>query len=98
MAEISDDRQLPGVPTQVSDEARMPLLEHLTELRTRLIRSLLAVLVGFLLAYAFADQLFALLTWPLRSAGHGKGVVSGAGGGEGLFTQLKGGVNEGVFI
>jgi sec-independent protein translocase protein TatC len=98
MAEISDDRHLPGVPNQVSDEARMPLIEHLTELRTRLIRALLAVLVGFLLAYAFADQLFALLTWPLRSAGHDKVMLIGTGVGEAFFTKLKVALIAGLFI
>ncbi len=49
------------------DDGRMPLLEHLTELRKRLIRAVIAIAVGFLIAYGFADQLFAALTWPISS-------------------------------
>ena len=39
------------------DPGRMPLLEHLKELRKRLIRSLLAIGAGFLIAYGFAEVL-----------------------------------------
>ncbi len=42
-----------------SADGRMPLIEHLKELRVRLIRALIALAVGFMIAYAFADQLFA---------------------------------------
>lgn len=41
------------------------LLAHLTELRQRLIRVVLAVLVAFLPLAVFADQLFTLLAGPL---------------------------------
>ena len=45
----------------------MPLSDHLRELRTRLVRSLLAVLVGTIVAAFFYDQLFDLLTEPINS-------------------------------
>jgi sec-independent protein translocase protein TatC len=98
MAASSDDRNLTWVPPQGSDDARMPLIQHLTELRSRLIRSLIAVLIGFLLAYAFADQLFGLLTWPLRSAGHNKVMLIGTGVGEAFFTKLKVALIAGLFV
>ena len=47
------------------DDRSMPLTAHLDELRTRLIRSLLAVGIVFAPAYFFADRLFAFLTRPL---------------------------------
>jgi sec-independent protein translocase protein TatC len=76
----------------------MPLLEHLTELRIRLIRSVVAVAVGFVIAYAFADQLFAALTWPLRQASHGRVLLIGTGVGEAFFTKMKVALIAGLFI
>jgi sec-independent protein translocase protein TatC len=81
----------------------MPLLDHLRELRTRLIRSLIAILAGFIIAYFGADRLFALLIWPLhqafRSAGlEGKAMLIGTGVGEAFFTKLKVALIAGLFI
>jgi len=42
-----------------------PLLEHLIELRRRLIYSLLAVLVGFVVSYVFAQDIYEFLVQPL---------------------------------
>ncbi|MEW6335974.1 MAG: twin-arginine translocase subunit TatC [Acidobacteriota bacterium] len=47
------------------DLARMSLLEHLEELRKRLLVSILAVFVGFLGCWYFAKPLFAWLSRPL---------------------------------
>ncbi|MEM6476582.1 MAG: twin-arginine translocase subunit TatC, partial [Pseudomonadota bacterium] len=38
------------------DETRAPLLDHLIELRGRLLRSVLALAVGFGVCLYFADQ------------------------------------------
>jgi sec-independent protein translocase protein TatC len=46
-------------------DGRMSFTEHLEELRRRLIISLIAVGVGFVVSYSFADRLFALLVRPL---------------------------------
>lgn len=45
-------------------EGRMPLVEHLRELRVRLVRSVLAIIVGSLVAALFYHQLFNLVTDP----------------------------------
>ncbi len=45
----------------------MTLLEHLGELRKRLMRSLFGVGVGFLLVYSFAERIFDFLLRPLCS-------------------------------
>lgn len=76
----------------------MPLIEHLTELRVRLIRAVIAVFVGFLIAYAIANPLFAALTWPLRDVSHGKVLLIGTGVGEAFFTKLKVALIAGIFI
>src|SRR5262245_1751318 len=80
-------------------DARMPLTAHLEELRWRLVRALLAVAAAFLVAYAFAEALFALLLHPLRLveaklvAEHvlpvGQALVIGTGPTEAFFTKLK---------
>ena len=43
----------------------MTLLEHLGELRKRLVRGFLAILIGFFACYGFAQQLFYYLSLPL---------------------------------
>lgn len=48
-----------------ADEHRMPLLEHLAELRSRLIYSAVAFIIVFIGSYYFADELFSFLVAPL---------------------------------
>ena len=57
-------RSIPNWPTPVEADVpaeglRMPIMEHLRELRVRLIRAAIALTVGFIVAYFFSDQLFA---------------------------------------
>lgn len=52
---MTDDAPVPG---------EMTLLEHLDELRSRLVKVSLAVVVGTVFAYAFFDQVSAVLTQP----------------------------------
>ena len=49
-----------------SDEKK-PFLSHLEELRKRLISCAIAVGVGFFFAYFFAEKLFRVLVFPLKS-------------------------------
>lgn len=44
----------------------MPLVAHLTELRDRLLRALLAVLVVFIGLFPFANEIYAFISEPLR--------------------------------
>jgi sec-independent protein translocase protein TatC len=58
-------RRRAGVLRTARDEAgRMTLAEHLRELRTRLVRSFLAVAVGMVVAFVFYDRVFKVLTRP----------------------------------
>lgn len=50
------------------DATKAPLIEHLTELRTRLIRSLLGLAAMMVVCFIFARQIFDILTDPLRGA------------------------------
>ena len=48
-----------------TDERSMPLLDHLIELRSRLLKSAIAILVLFFICYYFAPDLYNFLVAPL---------------------------------
>lgn len=48
-----------------TDERAMPLLDHLIELRSRLLKSAIAILVLFFICYYFAPDLYNFLVAPL---------------------------------
>lgn len=52
--------------TPPPSDGTMPLLEHLRELRSRLFKAVLAIVVGAIGAAFFYDELFALLTDPFN--------------------------------
>ena len=81
-------------------DVKMPLTAHLQELRWRLIKSLLAIGVGFAVCYNFGDWLFELLTRPLLALNLSPGAAGTGGAGdsvhligtgvvEAFFTKLK---------
>ena len=47
------------------DDSAAPLIEHLAELRTRIIRSVLAFLIGMIICFTVATPIFNFLTNPL---------------------------------
>jgi sec-independent protein translocase protein TatC len=57
---VSDDSDI--------ESSRAPLMEHLVELRQRLITSIAALLVGFLICFLFAKNIFELLLHPFEMA------------------------------
>jgi len=46
------------------EATKAPLMEHLIELRARLIKSLVAFFVMLVVCFFFAKQIFNILTWP----------------------------------
>jgi sec-independent protein translocase protein TatC len=46
------------------EATKAPLMEHLIELRARLIRALLAFAVMFVVCFLFAKQIYNVLVWP----------------------------------
>jgi len=48
-----------------ADGHKMPLLDHLVELRSRLLKSVIALLLAFLACFFFAEEIYAFLTEPL---------------------------------
>lgn len=47
-------------------DAPLPLIAHLTELRDRLLRAILAVLVVFIVLFPFANDIYTYVSKPLR--------------------------------
>lgn len=63
------------------DETRAPLLDHLIELRSRLMRSIAALMIGFGVCLYFADPILGFLVQPLKDAfPEGEGQL--------IFTKL----------
>jgi sec-independent protein translocase protein TatC len=56
---VDDDREAE------LEEGRMPLLEHLKELRNRLIWSLSAIAIAFVICYQFKEHIYGFLVHPL---------------------------------
>src|ERR1700736_627084 len=46
------------------ESTKAPLIEHLVELRSRLIKALVAFMVMFVACFFFAKQIYNILTWP----------------------------------
>jgi sec-independent protein translocase protein TatC len=94
----SEDITPPAVIEATPEQARMSLIDHLQELRTRLIRAFIAIGLGFIIAYAVADPLFRMLTWPIREVSGGKVLLIGTGVGEAFYTKIKVALIAGLFI
>jgi len=73
------------------DDYRMPLLEHLRELRTRLMRIIAFALAGCLLCFAFAQPIWDALVGPMNNAlvETGRGTMAITEPLEGFITYLK---------
>ena len=73
------------------DQSKAPLLEHLLELRTRLIKAFLWLLAAFAVSYYFSEQIYDFLVHPLAEAFEGEEgrrmIFTGLA--EAFFTRLK---------
>jgi len=72
------------------DESKAPLIEHLIELRQRLLWSVAALTVAFLISIFFADEIFGILVRPLTDAfpaGEGKLIYTKLY--EAFFVEIK---------
>ncbi len=74
------------------DPSAMTLIEHLEELRWRIFKSLIAIVLFGIVAFIFRVQIMTFLTLPLPAAadplGHGKQKLVQVGLGEGFTTFL----------
>lgn len=84
----------------MSTEEKSPFTEHLGELRDRLVRSFIAVGIGFVAAYFFKEKLFEILTAPLVTAmgenGNARMIFTGLP--EAFFTYLKVALLTGIIL
>jgi len=72
------------------DDSKAPLIEHLMELRQRLLWSVAALVVAFLVSMFFADEVFGILVQPLTDAfpaGEGKIIYTKLY--EAFFVEIK---------
>ncbi len=81
------------------DDTRAPLLDHLMELRTRLVRSVFALLIGFGVCFYFADPILGYLVQPLKAAfPEGEGQLIFTKLPEIFFVELKVGLFAGFMV
>ncbi len=81
------------------DDTESPLLDHLIELRTRLMRCLAALVICFGVCLPFADDIFGILARPLMQAfpdGNGKLIYTKLY--EAFFVELKVAVFAAFFL
>lgn len=81
-----------------SDMKEAPLLEHLVELRQRLVRCLIAVGVGFALSYSFAERLLDILLKPLMDVMPAGSKLIATSLPETFFTVMKLAMVAGAFV
>ncbi|NEX94643.1 twin-arginine translocase subunit TatC [Caulobacter sp. 17J65-9] len=70
------------------ESSRAPLLDHLIELRSRLLICVVAVGLAFALCFAFADQIYLFLLHPFEVAGGLLAAQKASGGKHGPFDLL----------
>ena len=74
-------------PADELDDTRAPLLDHLIELRRRLLYCIGALLLAFAVCYYFAEAIFAFLVQPLLAAGQKRLIYTQIF--EAFFVQIK---------
>lgn len=81
------------------DETQAPLLDHLVELRSRLMRSIFALIIGFGVCFYFADPILGFLVQPLKDAfPDGEGQLIFTKLYEVFFVELKVALFAGFFV
>jgi sec-independent protein translocase protein TatC len=71
------------------EATKAPLIEHLMELRERLIRALLAFLIVFIISFFFAKDIYNLLVVPYTNAAGPEARLIYTAPQEYFFTQIK---------
>ena len=82
------------MPRSIED-AKMSFMEHLGELRTRIVRALIALLVGTLIGLPFSQYLIDWLARPVTRMGYELVFTAPA---EAFWVQMKVGLIAGLFI
>jgi sec-independent protein translocase protein TatC len=81
------------------EASKAPLIDHLVELRQRLIYALLGVAAGFVVCFIFSTRIYTVLVWPyLWAQGGDKVAMIFTGPHEFFFTKLKLALFGAVFL
>lgn len=78
------------------DESKMPLLDHLVELRNRLLWCVLALAISFGVCFYFAEPIYGWLVQPLKNVGQDKLVYIDIF--EAFFVQVKVGLFAAMMV
>ena len=88
-----------ALPVRDIDETQAPLLDHLIELRTRLVRSVVALAIAFAVCLYYADPILGFLVQPLKDAfPSGEGQLIFTKLYEIFFVELKVALFAGFFV
>jgi sec-independent protein translocase protein TatC len=63
-----------AIPMEL-DDGRMSLMEHLTELRSRIIKIVIALVVGMLIAFLLYDPIYEFLLQPYEDLADARGLL-----------------------
>jgi sec-independent protein translocase protein TatC len=101
---VNSPPSVPAPPPRAADdddeepaEGRMTFLEHLDELRKRITHAVVALLVGFLIAFAFVERIWIFVFARLTAPVPGKEFIFTEPG-EGFFLYLKMAAVAGLLI
>lgn len=76
----------------------MSLLDHLEELRVRLVRVLIAAGVGFAICFAFAEKILEIMLRPLKEVLPASSTIQTTALTEGFFVSMKAAFVAGLFL
>ena len=91
LPENNVDKPVESSDLKETDDGTMPLTEHLTELRSRIIKSLVAVAIGSCISYLFIEDIMGYISKPV-------GKLYFLQPSEAFFTYLKVAVVTGFLI
>lgn len=80
------------------EATKAPLMDHLIELRSRLMKALVAFLIMFMLCFYFAKDIYNLLVIPYQQAAGPEAKLIYTAPQEFFFTQIKVGVFSAAFL
>lgn len=93
-----DENRIALTDPEALEEGRMSFLEHLDELRRRLIHCAVALFVGVIIAFFFLDRLFAFVFVPLQQTLPPGGSFITTEAPEYFMLYLKVGLLSGLFV
>ncbi|RJQ51279.1 MAG: twin-arginine translocase subunit TatC [Desulfobacteraceae bacterium] len=82
----------------IEADEKLPFTAHLEELRNRLIKSFIAIAIGFAVSYGFKEKLFDILARPLIQVMREGDTLIFTGLPEAFFTYLKVAFLSGVLL